>query len=410
MIKQISFTILGAAILLSSCNTAEKKETENSFASLDKGTWRGAISLNDSVEVAFTFNTTKTTDSTWDFVINNAEEQIEAKASLDNKGIKVNMPVFSNYLIAKLEGDSMKGFYINPDAKDYKLPFGAAKGNFLRYEEEDHCCDINKKWKVALSTETDKPDPAIAYFVQEGSHLKGTFMTETGDYRYLEGGFTGEHFQLSAFDGAHLFYFSGNIVDERIMGDFYSGRSYYTQWTAERDDDFQLNNPDELTFMYDSLSFDFSFEDLNGNTVSLSDEQFKNQAVIVQILGSWCPNCMDEARYFQSLHQEFGNQNLKIVGVAFERVKDKETALKRVSKLKEDLGIEYTLLLGGSTREDKAAEAFPMLNHIMSYPTAIYLDKNHQVAKIHTGFAGPGTPVYAEYVKENNDFIEQLIN
>jgi len=51
-----------------------------------------------------------------------------------------------------------------------------------------------------------------------------------------------------------------------------------------------------------------------------------------------------------------------------------------------------------------------MLNHVMSYPTSIYLNREHQVVKIHTGFSGPGTPLYEDFVAENDVFLQTLIN
>ena len=32
-----------------------------------------------------------------------------------------------------------------------------------------------------------------------------------------------------------------------------------------------------------------------------------------------------------------------------------------------------------------------MLNHVLSYPTSIFIDKTGKVRKIHTGFNGPAT-------------------
>jgi len=51
-----------------------------------------------------------------------------------------------------------------------------------------------------------------------------------------------------------------------------------------------------------------------------------------------------------------------------------------------------------------------MLNHIMSYPTSIFLDKKGEIRKIRTGFYGPGTgKYYTEYTQNTNDFIQELL-
>jgi hypothetical protein len=47
----------------------------------------------------------------------------------------------------------------------------------------------------------------------------------------------------------------------------------------------------------------------------------------------------------------------------------------------------------------------------MSFPTAIYLNKNDEVEKIYTGFYGPGTgQYYIDYTKETEKFITELLS
>ena len=52
-----------------------------------------------------------------------------------------------------------------------------------------------------------------------------------------------------------------------------------------------------------------------------------------------------------------------------------------------------------------------MLNHILSYPTTIFIDKKGSVRKIHTGFNGPATgKEYDDFKAEFEGFIELLNN
>ncbi|NJN27399.1 MAG: hypothetical protein HC819_16210 [Cyclobacteriaceae bacterium] len=89
---------------------------------------------------------------------------------------------------------------------------------------------------------------------------------------------------------------------------------------------------------------------------------------------------------------------------------DPEYANGRIEKMKNKLGVDYDILLAGSTNELSKARALPMLNSIKSYPTTIFLDKAHKVRKIHTGFSGPGTGLYYDkYVEEFELIIEKLL-
>ena len=97
--------------------------------------------------------------------------------------------------------------------------------------------------------------------------------------------------------------------------------------------------------------------------------------------------------------------------MAFERTRTREKAFENLARLQKSTGARYSFLLCGATREDKAAEKLPMLNHIMSYPTAIFIDKNKKVRRIHTGFYGPSTgKFYDDFVKETETLIEEVLN
>ena len=51
-----------------------------------------------------------------------------------------------------------------------------------------------------------------------------------------------------------------------------------------------------------------------------------------------------------------------------------------------------------------------MLNHVLSYPTSIFIDKTGKVRKIHTGFNGPATgEKYTEFKTEFNAFMTMLL-
>lgn len=51
-----------------------------------------------------------------------------------------------------------------------------------------------------------------------------------------------------------------------------------------------------------------------------------------------------------------------------------------------------------------------MLNHLISYPTTIFIDKNGKVRKIHTGFNGPATgKKYNEFKNEFENFMDALV-
>ena len=71
----------------------------------------------------------------------------------------------------------------------------------------------------------------------------------------------------------------------------------------------------------------------------------------------------------------------------------------------------YPILLAqyGSSDKKEAQQKLPMLNHILSYPTTVFIDKAGTVRKIHTGFNGPATgEEYTKFVAEFDAFVKEL--
>ncbi|MEO0901014.1 MAG: TlpA disulfide reductase family protein, partial [Bacteroidota bacterium] len=238
------------------------------------------------------------------------------------------------------------------------------------------------------------------------------FRTTTGDYRYLEGVVDGDSLRLSTFDGAHAFLFTAKITKDSLEGIFYSGNHSQEKFIAKRNEAFELPDANSLTFLKEGYdSFDFSFPDGQGATVSLKDTRFDNKPVVVQILGSWCPNCLDETKFYVNYLEENPNLDIQFVGLAFEYAKTEESAWKSINRLKDRINIPYPILLAqyGTSNKKLANEKLPMLNHVLSYPTTIFIDREGEVKKIHTGFNGPATgKKYEEYIKEFEQTIKDL--
>ena len=67
-------------------------------------------------------------------------------------------------------------------------------------------------------------------------------------------------------------------------------------------------------------------------------------------------------------------------------------------------------MIAGVSDKQAAAKTLPMLNHVLSYPTTIFIDKQGTVRKIHTGFAGPGTGAhYRQLTGEITEFVDMLL-
>ena len=204
----------------------------------------------------------------------------------------------------------------------------------------------------------------------------GTFRKNTGDTRYLSGITFGDSILLSTFDGAHPYLIKAVKKGDTIFGNLHYFSDSITEFWMIKDNDYDLANSKSLTKLKDGFqSINFNFKDINGEFISLNDEQFKNKVVVVQILGTWCPNCLDETQFFLSYLNNNPNEDLAFVGLSVEAAKTEETALKRISKMIDKFDIPYPILLAqyGSTDKEIFLEKFPMLENIISYPTTIII-------------------------------------
>ena len=399
------------AILISSCKTQHSKISNP--VELKNGIWRAELSLTEDKKLPFNFEVLK--DGSMIFY--NADENIivNKESILTTKdSLILNFPVFSTYIQAKIYRDSLIGFWVNPEKKDYKIPFTATYGISDRFLISDNNVKNSVKgiWEVTFSPNTSGSYKAKGIFNQKENKISGTFLTETGDYRYLEGVLDANQLKLSAFDGAHAFLFNAEVSGDSLKnGMFYSGKHWKEPWIAKRNENFNLSDPEKLTYLnkgYDKL--EFSFPDENMDSISLNDSRFKNKVIIVQIMGSWCPNCMDESRFLAEMYQKYRNKGLEIIAIDYEIRNDFEVFRRNISKMKKDLNVDYPIVFGGSSKKSESSKTLPMLNQILSYPTTIIIDRNGNIKKIETGFSGPGTgTIYDDYKRKTTEFLETLL-
>jgi thiol-disulfide isomerase/thioredoxin len=390
------------------------------FAQPKLGMWRGIILLNaeKNIELPFNFEIKKV-NAKLIVVIRNAQERITVDEVVFTKdSLNFKMPIFDTEFKTELIGDTiLKGVWINHTKKENNtIAFIAKFGNKNRFivPMKRATNFYDGSWETTFSPESKDSSKAIGVFkyIPNSSIVEGTFLTETGDYRFLEGTETNGKLFLSCFDGSHAFLFIAEHNEtEIIKGDFYSGSTWHENWVAKRNDTFQLHDPESLTYLKNpEEKIDFTFYNTKKQKVSLSDAKYKNKVVIIQIMGSWCPNCMDESAYLAKVYKQYNKKGLEIIALAYERTADSERATANIRRLMKKFDIGYDILLTGLTGKDKASESLPFLNGIMAFPTTIFLDKNHHVKSVYTGFSGPATgKAYEKYCLKTENLINNLL-
>lgn len=393
-------------ITIFSCGSPKKE--------LQSGTWRGVF-LVQGQELPFTFKLVKDSLGGFNAYIKNASEELLLdEISIANDSVTMVLHVFDAQLKAAIKNDSLTGHFILNYQPNYHIPFKAALGQDFRFAKIDSTktsADFSGTYQVVFTNETDTTQ-AIGIVNQKGNYAEGSFLTTTGDYRFLEGNVINDTLSLSTFDGNHTYLFKATKNDSVLTGDFWSGLNYHQAWTGVKNKNAALPNAESLTYLKDGYkNLTFSFPDLKGDTVTLADERFKNKAVILQLFGTWCPNCMDETKFLSPWYDQNKNRGIEILGLAFERKADFNYASDRVKKMKIKWNVNYDFVIAGVNDKLKAAEALPALNKIVAFPTTIFIGKDGTVKHIHTGFEGPGTGIYHERFKQRfNEIVNELLS
>lgn len=382
------------------------------------GVWRGVFTTAGG-EIPFNFEIKGTDQSQLTLTLHNAARRDDF--TIERRGqdsLLVPMNTFDAVMLIKIaEGGLLRGVYQNtvPGNRSKPIPFTADWGKAYRFAQPAgqpaaHA-DLSGKWLIKLQGKQPVPDK-VALFTQKGNALSGVFMQVTGDSGELEGSVEGNTFQLSGFIGSAPKLYKGTILnDSSITGIWSVSNGDTTRYTGIRREDAALPDAYKLTFLkpgYDKL--DFTFPGLDGQPVSLHDEQFKGKVVILDIMGSWCPNCMDETRFLAPWYKENKSRGVEIVGIGFEAKDSLAYAQYTLNKLKAKYDIRYPLLFGGYADKKVVAEKFPALNTFLSFPTTILIDKQGRVREIYTGFSGKATgKYYDEFVTTFNRLIDKLV-
>ncbi|MCE7043030.1 peroxiredoxin [Dyadobacter sp. CY312] len=411
--RVINFVIAFFAIgSIFGCSSSADKE-------LKSGTWRATLS-RDNQELPLLLEISQNPDKKSYTVFSvNGEERLQLdSAYFENDSLHIPMQLFDSEIVAALKNDKLSGSYnrLQEGSVIASLPFQAVFGENYRFFKEGVAKgdkNVNGKWlTVFLNPATGDSTVSVGNFIQKGNQVQGSFLTPTGDYRFLNGNINGDSLFLSTFDGSNAMLFKAVIQpDGTLKGEQWSGVKGYKTWTAKLNPDAKLPDATKLTFLkpgFDKVNL--SFPDSDGKTVSLSDPQYKDKVVIIQILGSWCPNCMDETNFLAPWYDKNKDRGVEIIGLAFERSDKPEVSNPKIKKMINRFGMNYPVLLAGTNSDEATAKALPMLNKVMSYPTTIFIDKKGKVREIHTGFSGPGTgEYYDQFVEEFNGLVSKMI-
>lgn len=377
--------------------------------------WRVTLERKDGKLVPFILEEKIEKGNTVLYVIN-AEEKIQiTNLETDGDSIFFLMPTFeSNFRVKRQPNGDLEGTYIKgTSGKTQYWPMHAYNNVKNRFDDVHGKSEYNisGKWEVSITRANGTIRKAVAMFEQKGNKITGSFLTPSADYRYLEGIVKRDSLFMSGFDGDNIHLFEAQIKSENKIsgGVFYNGYTSKESWTAEKNNAVALPQISDATSLRAGFKkLDFSFRDLKGNLVSINDEKYKNKVVVIQLMGSWCANCLDETRFLSNYYNTTRPKDVEIIALAYEFTTDRDRSIKSVARFQKLFNVKYPILITGVAASDdqKTEKTLPQLTTIKSFPTTIFIDKKGHVSEIHTQFYGPGSGEY--YIESKNKFYETV--
>jgi thiol-disulfide isomerase/thioredoxin len=371
------------------------------------GLWDATVVVNE-VEVPFRIEFAGNGAAVKGSLFNGDEKLTSTTGSFENGSLVLSFDEYETKLEATLKDGSLEGQY-SRGTRGAPYPFKAKRFAPVPVDAAD-VPSIAGLWNVQVKS--SKGESAWQMIVrQSGAEASAAILRVDGDTGLLTGTFSNGKFVLSHFSGARPLRLE---LTPHADGTLAVVQNKDNPLTAVRSDVARAkglpepSDPSRFTSMKDPTEpLRFSFPDLNGKIVSNTDERFRGKVLIVNITGSWCPNCHDEVPFLVELYRKYRSQGLEVVGLSFEEA----AQLKNPTRLRafnKRYGVDYTVLLAGEPKE--APEKLSQSVNLNSFPTSFFLGRDGRVRSVHAGFPGKASGQFHEEAKaELTATIERLL-
>jgi thiol-disulfide isomerase/thioredoxin len=370
------------------------------------GVWDAKINFN-GVEIPFKIEFVGDGASVKGWFFNGEERETSTSGSFEGGKLVLNFDDYATKLTATLRDGVLEGEW-GPYQKKFHplratryivpLPYTGAVPN------------IDGLWEVE-GVASGKGEATWRLVVrQKGAEVSAAILRVDGDTGAITGRYQDGKFVLSHFSGARPSQLVLTPASDGTLGVRLIGVRGATDYQALRPAVARARNlpaptdPAQHTRVKDpEQAFAFRFPDLSGKTVANTDARFRGKVLLVNITGSWCPNCHDEAPFLAELDRKYRAQGLEIVALSFEegdQLKDPARLRAFIKKYR----IEYTVLLGGEPSEatDKLTQAV----NWNAWPTTFFIGRDGLVRGVHAGF--PGASTGELHVQAKEEFVRNV--
>ncbi|PWU12658.1 MAG: hypothetical protein C5B51_00320 [Terriglobia bacterium] len=379
------------------------------FAQSITGLWDASMQIN-GLTIPFRMEFTAEGSNVTGAFFNGDERFTSTGGRLEDGALRVEWEHYDSRLEAQWKGDTLTGSYTHGGRRGGSWPFTATR-HTASPAADANAPSIAGLWELQ-QVRSGKRESTWRFIVQQsGGEVSATTLRVDGDTGGLTGVYHDGKFVLSHFDGSRWALMEVKLTNDGELEILSDGK---TRMTAVRPAEARSRNlPPPADFnTHTSVKdpnepFRFRFPDLNGRMVSNTDPRFRGKVVLVEITGSWCPNCHDEAPFLVDLYKKYKEQGLEIVSLSFEEG-DQLKNPKRLRAFIRKYGIEFPVLLCGEPEDAK--EKLTQAVDWDAWPTTFFLDRRGLVRRVHAGFpSSPSAELYREAIADFQSEVVTLL-
>lgn len=373
------------------------------------GVWDAMIKF-DGVEIPFRIGFSRDDGKVQGWFYNGDQKVASTSGTYNHGLLTLDFAHYATKLEANLKDGKLQGQYGPIQNKTY--PIRATRAVPFA-ESQAPVPVINGEWEIAVRS--PKGESAWRLIVrQSSSDVSAAILRVDGDTGTLTGKYRDGKFVLSHFSGARPSLVTLTPTNDGALAVSLTSLYGHTDYSALRPEAARAKglpgptDPSQHTSVKDAAApFAFSFPDLNGKLVTNTDPRFEGKVVVVNVLGSWCPNCHDEAPFLAELYRAHRDEGFEVVAISFEEAEQLKDPV-RLRAFIQQYGIEYTVLLGGEPSEWNAK--LPQAVNLNSWPTTFFLGRDGRVRAVRAGFPGRASGrAHTQAVEEFQATVEQLL-
>jgi len=395
---------------------ASAQEPSSAQSKID-GLWDASVVVGPA-EVPFNFEISSKSGQVQGFFFEGKKGIGSTSGRFVNNDLQLQYEFLNSTLTATFDGEQLQGTYRYNRKNGKEYAFHARRAHPVRYETAFYP-RVAADWEMKLVGEDKSPtkDSRSAlswklFLHREGQEIYGSILRIDGDTGTLTGHWQGHSLVLSHFAGERPVLLEAVLQPDGTLDVTYNRLNKYLAAPVTKARAKGIPEPpDPASFSSvkdASEPFQFQFSDLDGKLVSSADERFHGKVVLINISGTWCPNCRDEAPFLVELYKQYHARGLEIVSLSFEADGDPVKDKPRIASFINEFAIPYPVLLAGAIGE--VPDKLPQLVGFGAYPTTLFLGRDGRVRTIHAGFASSATgEASSALARETRANIERLL-